>query len=168
MVSWFTTVHRPCISWRLWVSEPHAFFVCVFVLHLSATSLQLVQCCICIKYERRPGRDMLLPWEPQRSLSCPHVLELEHTVLKVISMSFDGYLLSSNPWNCLLPVLMYSVIWQKKKNNSGFISIQLWPLWTYNAFCMFKLIMHFYFRLGKHVLSQWFPKKKNSLPHGCL
>lgn len=70
---------------------------------------------------------------------------------------------------CLLPVLMYSVIWQKKKNNSGFISIQLWPLWTYNAFCMFKLIMHFYFRLRKHVLSQWFPKKKkNSLPHGCL
>lgn len=28
-------------------------------------------------------------------------------------------------------------------------------------------IVHFYFRLGKRILSRWFPKK-NSLPHGCL
>lgn len=148
MVSCFTTVHRPCITWRLWVSEPHGSFVCAFVLHLSDTSLQPVQCCICIKYERHPGRDMLLPWEPQRSLSCPHVLELEHTVLTVISMSFDGYLLLSSPWNSVCFQFSCIVIWQKKYN-SGFTSIQLWPLWTCNAFCMFKLIMHFYFMLWK-------------------
>lgn len=54
-----------------------------------------------------------------------------------------------------------------KMYNSGFTSIQLWPLWTCSAFCMFKLIMHFYFRLGKQVLSQWFPKKSVCLMGVC-
>lgn len=48
LVAWFPTVCKPCISWRLWVSEPHGCFVCASVYictpsicHISAASSML-------------------------------------------------------------------------------------------------------------------------------
>lgn len=57
LASLFTTVHRPCISWRLWVSEPHGYFVYLstFVLHsfvyqfsaVSVSNMKSIQGGIC-------------------------------------------------------------------------------------------------------------------------
>lgn len=172
LVSWFTTVHRPCINWRLWVSEPHGCFVCAFV-YICTPSI----------YHFTAASSMLYLYQIWKASREGYAASLRATKISSTSSSSGtaDQIKTIRDWThrtesnkyVLLVDFCYQTVPRilfassshvfcdmAKKYNSGFTSIQLWPLWTCNAFCMFKLIMHFYFRLGKQVLSQWFQKKK--------